>query len=168
MKYKFGFTMVEIVIAMIILVIGFFPIYNLFKQGSGTAVNNIQETIATNYASDLINFCKDLRYSLIDKYHLFNGNDNPDPLVLENDTKIIEFFKEIDDTLTPPPSVDVPFIRSLTITKFARRGFMEWLTDLFKKRRKVPTFLIEVKVTFPRMGGRNNDDDVTLFSLIMD
>ena len=79
MKYRLGFTVVEIVIALVIIAVGFLPIYNLFRQGSVGTVNTINETEATNYASDLINLCKDLRYSSVtDKV---SGNERK----LEND-----------------------------------------------------------------------------------
>ena len=63
MKFRFGFTVVEIVIALVIIAVGFLPIYNLFRTSSAGTMNTVHETIATNYASDLINLCKDIRYS---------------------------------------------------------------------------------------------------------
>ncbi|MBQ2592217.1 MAG: prepilin-type N-terminal cleavage/methylation domain-containing protein [Candidatus Riflebacteria bacterium] len=163
MKYRLGFTVVEIVIALVIIAVGFLPIYNLFRQGSVGTVNTINETEATNYASDLINLCKDLRYSSVtDKV---SGNERK----LENDTEIQAFFNELD--FTPLPEVKKPFIRKMILTRFDRRKFMEWIKDLFSGRKKVETFKVEVTVTFPRNNTREDSpdrDEVTLYTLIMD
>ena len=103
--------MIEILIALVILSFGFLPIYNLFRQGSATTVNNIQENIATNYASDLINFCKDL------KYYQINSATDDKKFELKNDTEIQNFFSSKLD-LTAPPSVQEPFNRSVIIEKY--------------------------------------------------
>ena len=87
MKKRCGFSLVEIVIALVILAVGFFPVYNLFRQGNVGTVNTINETIATNYASDLINFCKDLNQSSI--YKATNKQKN---ISFKDDSEISTFF----------------------------------------------------------------------------
>ena len=159
MKSRLGFTVVEIVIALVIIAVGFLPIYNLFRQSSAGTMNTVHETIATNYASDLINLCKDIRYS--DVKEIVTENKR----TLNSDTEIINFINEID--FTPPPPVDKPFTRKMTLTKYDRRRFHEWLSDLFSGRKKVDSYLVEVTVLFPRMSGKG-EDEVSLFTLILD
>lgn len=152
--------MIEILIALVILSFGFLPIYNLFRQGSATTVNNIQENIATNYASDLINFCKDL------KYYQINSATDDKKFELKNDTEIQNFFSSKLD-LTAPPSVQEPFNRSVIIEKYDTRGIVELIKDIIANRKKVPSYMVTVKVTFPKMSGKG-EDDVTIYSIIMD
>lgn len=159
MKYRLGFTVVEIVIALVIIAVGFLPIYNLFRHSSAGTMNTVHETIATNYASDLINLCKDIRYSDV------KDKVSEEKLSLNDDTEISNFIKELD--FTPPPPVEKPFTRKMTLTRYDRRRFTEWLSDLFSGRKKVDTYLVEVTVLFPRMSG-SGQDEVSLYTLIMD
>ena len=159
MKYKLGFTVVEIVIALVIIAVGFLPIYNLFRQSSAGTMNTVHETIATNYASDLINLCKDIRYADV------KDKVSEEKRSFENDTEIIDFIKDLD--FTPPTEVEKPFNRKMTLTRYDRRRFMEWLKDLFSGRKKVDSYLVEVSVSFPRMNG-SGLDEVSMYTLIMD
>ena len=159
MKYRFGFSVVEIIIALVIIAVGFLPIYNLFRQGSAGTMNTVHETLATNYASDLINLCKDIHYSDIKE------NVSEEEKKLDDDSQINDFFTSID--ITPPPSVEKPFTRKMKLTRYDRRRFMEWIKDLFAGRKKVDSYLVEVTVTFPRMSG-NGEDEVSLYTLILD
>ena len=171
MKSRFGFTVVEIVIALVIIAIGFLPIYNLFRQGSVGTVNTINETIATNYASDLVNFCKDLNQTQI------YDKDNRKEIEFENDNEIITFFQD-KLGLTAPSEVQAPFIRKMKLKRFHDyfdRGLFSGLLELFKDiingRKFVPAYVVEVTVTFPRNNARTDNadrDDVTLYTLIMD
>lgn len=185
MKKSNGFTVIEILIALVIITAGFLPIYNLFKQGTANTLNNVQETIATNYASDLINFCKDLKYQDI-KNELSSHSDTAlkfyDAGNSENHRegqKIQEFFNYRNNV---PPKIDKPFNRILILDEwdvnaeyqpsgsgliglFKRivNTFMNWIL----KRKKVPCYIVEVTVFFPRSHGAA-EDEVTLFSLILD
>lgn len=159
MKHRLGFTVVEIVIALVIIAVGFLPIYNLFRQSSAGTMNTVHETIATNYASDLINLCKDIRYSDV------KDKVSEEKLSLNDDNEISNFIKELD--FTPPPPVEEPFVRKMTLTRYDRRRFTEWLSDLFSGRKKVDSYLVEVTVLFPRMSGKG-EDEVSLYTLIMD
>lgn len=152
--------MIEILVALVILSFGFLPIYNLFRQGSATTVNNIQENIATNYASDLINFCKDL------KYYQINSASSEKKFELRNDEEIKDFFLS-KLNLNAPPGVEAPFNRSIIIEKFDTRGIVEFIKDIIANRKKVPSYMVTVKVTFPKMSGKG-EDDVTIYSIIMD
>ena len=159
MKHRFGFTVVEIIIALVIIAVGFLPIYNLFRQSSSGTMNTVNETIATNYASDLINLCKDIRYSDVkDKVSEEKRN-------FADDTEISAFITDLG--FTPPTPVDEPFKRKMILTRYDRRRFIEWVKDLFSGRKKVDSYLVEVSVVFPRMNG-SGEDEVSLYTLILD
>ena len=168
MKYRAGFTVVEIVIALIIIAVGFLPIYNLFRQSSSGAVNTIHETIATNYASDLVNLCKDTNYTLVDNH--FDQKD----IDLEDDSKITEFFTSLD--MVAPPAVKAPFIRKMKLTRHNMwddgviNGIITLIKNLLTGRKHVSTFVVEVTATFPRSNNASdkNRDEVILYTLIMD
>jgi len=158
--------MLEILIALVITAVAFLPIYNLFRFGSQGAVNNIYEVTASNYAADLINFTRDIKAHQI---KTIAGNSNK--ITLTSDEQIVAFFSRLD--MTAPPPVKEPFSRRLELEKFDGKdttgpgGFLGWLSDLINKRRKVPNYLICVRVAYPRMN-TTEKDDVTLFSMAMD
>lgn len=168
MKHRHAFSLVEVMIALIFMSFAFLPIYNLFRFGSQGTVNNVNEVTATNYASDMINFVRELRY-----YQIEQAGGSSDKIKLNNDGEIKAFFQKIG--LTAPPETTRPFARSLELTRFKGRdtrgplGVIGWLSDLIHKRRSVPNYLVWVRVTFPRpAGGAGGDDDVTLFSLVLE
>jgi len=158
--------MLEILIALIIAAIAFLPIYNLFRFGSQGAVNNIYEVTASNYAADLINFTRDIKAHQI---KTVAGNSNK--ITLNSDEQIAAFFSRLD--MTAPPPVNKPFSRKLELEKFAGRdatgpgGIIGWLSDLINRRQAVTSYLICVKVAYPKMN-TTEKDDVTLFSMAMD
>lgn len=166
MLRKHGFSMVELMIALIFISFAFLPIYNLFRFGSQGTTNNVNEVTATNYASDMVNFVRDLRY-----YQIEQAGDSSDKIELNNDSEIKTFFQKID--LNAPPETRKPFVRSLKMNRFKGKdtrgplGIIGWLSDLINKRRSVPNYLVTVKVSYPKSTG-GAGDDVTLFSLVME
>ncbi len=166
MKHRAAFSLVEVMIALIFLSFAFLPIYNLFRFGSQGTVNNVYEVTGTNYASDLINFVRDLRF-----YQIEQAGGKSDKITLKNDSEIKAFFEKID--LAAPPAAVEPFARSMEMSRFKGRatiqssGLLPWLSDLINKRRSTPNYLVSVKVTFPRTTG-GGSDDVTLFSLVVE
>lgn len=167
MNRRQAFSLVEVMIALIFLSFAFLPIYNLFRFGSQGTVNNVNEVTGTNYASDLINFVRDLRF-----YQIDNAGGKSEKITLKNDDEIKAFFDKIG--LTAPPATIAPFSRSLELSRFKGRdtrgplGIVGWLSDLILQRRSVPNYLINVKVTFPRTSGGPGNDDVTLFSMVVE
>ncbi|MDD3146804.1 MAG: hypothetical protein PHD82_05835 [Candidatus Riflebacteria bacterium] len=167
MSRRNAFSLVEVMIALIFMSFAFLPIYNLFRFGSQGTVNNVYEVTGTNYASDLINFVRDLRFYQIEK-----AGGKSDKITLKNDAEIKAFFEKIG--LTAPPETIKPFERSLELSRFkgvdsrGPLGIVGWLSDLIQKRRSVPNYLIKVKVDFPRTSGGAGNDDVTLFSLVVE
>ena len=59
MKHRSGFSMVEIVIALVILAVGFFPVYNLFRQGSSGTANTVANTVAAALNGEAVTGNKD-------------------------------------------------------------------------------------------------------------
>lgn len=164
---KKAFSLVEVMIALIFLSFAFLPIYNLFRFGSQGTVNNVYEVTGTNYASDLVNFVRDLRF-----YQIEQAGGKSDKIKLNNDSEIKAFFEKIG--LTAPPPTEKPFARKLELTRFKGRdtrgplGIVGYLSDLIHQRRSVPNYLIAVTVTFPRTTGGVGNDDVTLFSMVVE
>lgn len=166
MNKKTGFSLIEVLIALIFVSLAFLPIYNLFRFGNQGTVNNVHEVTANNYASDLINFIRDLKVHQVEK--ALGSNKK---IELKNDVDIDNFFKRID--LTSPPRVIHPYNRILQLERFKGRdiagivGIVGLLRDIINNRRSVPNYLVRVKVEFPRSSG-GGKDDVTLFSLVLD
>eukprot|EP01156_Anaeramoeba_ignava_P009813 Anaeramoba_ignava/a478257_7.p2 GENE.a478257_7~~a478257_7.p2 ORF type:complete len:169 (+),score=12.07 a478257_7:1308-1814(+) len=163
-KKNKGFSLIEIMLTLVFISLAFLPIYNLFRFGSAGTANNISEVTATNYASDMVNFLRELKvYQIKDVV----GKD----LLLKNDEDISKTFKKIG--LAPPVSAESPFLRSLELKKFKGKnkkgilGISGFLSDLINQRRAVPNYLAKVKVEFPRNTGKGKDD-VTLYTIIMD
>lgn len=193
MKSRFGFSMIEIVVGLIILAVGFLPIYNLFRQGSATTVNNVQETIATNYASDIINFCKELKYSELkkinitgteefkdadfqDKIHSIPGRQN---LVIPPIEE--EYQKRFKRTITliedPIPEKNKSFLEKIKdAAKLIFKGEVDhaFHQEAYERKSYVPTYTVKVDVTFPRNLAKDDIEDdkqkehITLYSMIMD
>ena len=163
-KEKKGFSLVEIMLTLVFISFAFLPIYNLFRFGSAGTVNNIYEVTATNYASDMVNFVRELKVYQVEK---LIGKS----LLLKNDEDISKTFKRIG--IVAPVSTKVPFVRSLEFKKFKGRnkkgllGISGFLSDLINQRRSVANYLAKVKVEFPRNTGKGKDD-VVLYTILMD
>jgi hypothetical protein len=159
---KRAFSLIEVLMTMVFLSMAFLPLYNLFQFGQKGTTNNLQEVAATNYASDMINFVREIPYR--EFLHAAGSVEN---FKLTGDDRITAFFRRIN--LKTPPACEKPFSRSIEVRKFkgkdARLPFA--VLDLLNKRRAVPNFLITVRVNFPRPGGGTNDE-VSLFTIVMD
>ena len=164
-SFKSGFSLVEILVAIIFISFAFLPIYNLFRFGQVGTTSNLNEVAATNYASDLINFVRDLPH-----YKVAEAAGSQNNIRLENDQQIRAFFDRVG--LQPPPPVDDPFVRVLELQQFKGRdtrgplGIIGYLSDLLNKRRSVANYLIRVNVENTRPIGPS--DSVTLFSIVME
>lgn len=159
-SFKAGFSLVEILVAIIFLSFAFLPIYNLFRFGQVGTTSNLNEVAATNYASDLINFVRDLPH-----YKVAEAAGRQNNIRLENDQQISSFFDRVG--LKPPPPVEEPFVRMLELKKFKGGdpsffGIRDWIN----RRRSVANYLIRVNVENTRPIGPA--DSVTLFSIVME
>ncbi|GAB4282124.1 MAG: hypothetical protein Kow0029_27550 [Candidatus Rifleibacteriota bacterium] len=164
--FRKAFSMIEVLITMVFLSFAFLPLYNLFQFGQKGTTNNIQEVTATNYASDMINFVREIKFTDFEK-----AAGSVENFKLPNDEKIAAFFKRIN--LKVPPACEKPFQRSMEVRKFKGRdargplGVVGWLSDLLNKRRSVPNYLVTVMVEFPRQRG-GGKDQVRLYTIVMD
>lgn len=166
MRSQKAFSMVEVLVTMVFLSMAFLPIYNLFSFGQRGTTNNLNEIAATNYASDLVNFIREIKF-----YNFEKAAGSVENFKLSNDTQIASFFKRIG--LKTPPACDKPFSRNMEVRKYKGRdtrgplGVVGWLSDLLNKRRSVQNFMVVVQVEFPRQGGGGNDV-VKLYTVVMD
>lgn len=163
-KNRLAFSLIEILITMVFLSLAFLPLFNLFQFGQKGTTNNLHEVAATNYASDLVNFLREISYTEFAK-----AAGSAENFKLVNDSQIAAFVKRINN-LKPPPEVEDPFVRSMEVRKFVGKDnrTFGWAIDWFKKRQRVPNYLISVKVEFPRMAGSSEKDRVTLYTIVMD
>lgn len=170
MTRKQAFSLIEILMALVFISLAFLPIYNLFRYGKQGTVNNLNEVIATNYASDMINFVRDLKTYQIDK---MLGGPKKD-VEFKTDSSIASVFKKINKIV--PLAAEEPYSRSMTFSHYKGRnkkgllGVVGWISDLINQRRSVPNYLVKVTVEFPKVNSRKGDkpDDVTLYTVVMD
>lgn len=167
--------MVEVTVALFLVTVAFLPIYSLFSYGRQGAENNVFEVTASNYASDMINFIRDLKPRQLRKASAFSSNDE---LTLKDDTEALAFFKSID--LTPPSATEKPYVRKIILDD---RWYKEWhknsitriidtirakLSDRFTNRQNIDSMLVKVEVTFPKLDKTKGLDKVVLYSIVVD
>ena len=163
---KRGFSMIEILVSLVFVSFAFLPIYNLFSFGQRGTTSNEKEIEATNYASDLINFCREQTATDFDR--LFQRKKWP----LVDDDAIHAMFKKIN--LQPPPKVKDGYTRSMEVCPFEGRntsgvwGIPGAISDFFKNRQKVPNYRVTVEVKFPKVGSKKVMDNVTLITIVLD
>jgi hypothetical protein len=166
-----AFTMIEVVVAIGILAMAFVPMMNLFRFGSQGTVNNVNEITATNYASDLVNFVREIQH-----YKLKAAVT--EELDLGGDEEIASFFKD-KMGLVAPTAVDEPFVRSMRLKRYAgevkkESGLVGAIKHklgkaytAYKKRQAVESFKLSVTVAYPKLSARG-EDEVTLYSLVVE
>ncbi|MBF0543756.1 MAG: prepilin-type N-terminal cleavage/methylation domain-containing protein [Candidatus Riflebacteria bacterium] len=64
-KITFGFSLLEILIVLVIMGAAFFPILSLLTSSHGDTRSTLEEVIASNLASELIEAVQSLPFSLI-------------------------------------------------------------------------------------------------------
>lgn len=158
-----AFSLVEILITMVFLSLAFLPLFNLFQFGTKGTTNNLNEVAATNYASDMINFVREISFTEFSK-----AAGSVENFRLADDGQIRAFFNRIG--LKPPPDCQKPFSRSIEVRKFKGKDgrLFGWLSDWLKNRQAVPNYLVSVKVEFPRPAGPGEKDKVSLYTIVMD
>ena len=167
MKKKAAFSLLEILMALVFISMAFLPIYNLFRYGKQGTVNNLNEVTATNYASDMIDFVRQLKVYQIKA--MLNGKTSE--VAYNNDNAISSAFNKIGKVT--PPKVKKPYSRSMSFKYFAGKnkrglfGIIGWISDFINKRRSVPNYLVNVTVSFPNSIGKKRDN-VTLYTIVMD
>lgn len=166
-----AFTMIEVVVAIMVIAMAFVPMLNLFKFGSQGTVNNVNEVTATNYASDLVNFVREIQHYKLEEAV-------KDKIELKTDAEIKDFFAN-KLKLNPPPAVEEPFERSIELKRYdgkVKKGggilgaIGAWIGEAiaaYEKRQAISSYLFSVTVSFPRptKAGR---DKVRLFSMVVE
>ncbi|NLI77180.1 MAG: hypothetical protein GX442_12155 [Candidatus Riflebacteria bacterium] len=171
-RHLIGFSMIEVLVALVFVSFSFLPIYNLFRFGQRGAVSNEKEVEATNMASDLINFMRDRKGSDLDALYK-NVRDIPE---FKDDDEIAAMLKQIN--LTPLPKVREGFTRSMQLKRYegksGKTSFnpINALIDFINRRRAVPNYLVRVRVAYPMSGSAKGttppEDDVILYTILMD
>lgn len=156
-----AFSMIEILLAVIFISFAFLPIYNLLRFGEIGTTSNINEVTATCYASDLINFVREIPFPLI-KQVASNC-----PVSFKGDAQIQSAFSKI--SIEPPPATDPYFERSITFEEYQGKSstLLGKFDDWFHKRVAVPNFIVRVKVEYPRIPN-GPLDNVILFSVLLE
>lgn len=167
--------MLEILVALVFVSFAFLPIYNMFRFGTRGTVSNAREVEATNYASDLINFMRDRKASELKEVF---KNDAGKLKTLNNDAEIIEILNKMCKTPGSepiiPPIEEKGYTRSMSVTKYTganKKGIFGWsgaISDFLNRRGEVLNFLVSVRVAYARPGSTNPDDEVVLYTIVMD
>ena len=86
-----AFSLIEVLITMVFISLAFLPLFNLFQFGQKGTTNNLQEVAATNYASDMVNFVREIKFSDFAK-----AAGSVESFKLSSDSQIASFFKRIN------------------------------------------------------------------------
>jgi len=170
-----AFSMLEILVALVFMSFAFLPIYNLFRFGTRGTASNAREVEATNYASDLINFMRDRKATELAT--VFKDKEGKSK-TLNNDSEIMDILRNIcktqgNDPIVPPIE-DKGYTRSMVVTKYNASndkgfgGIVGWVSDFINRRRAVNNYLVSVRVAFSKPGSTNPDDEVVLYTIVMD
>jgi len=160
-RRSLGFSLIEILLALVFISFSFLPIYNLFRFGQVGTMSNVKEIEATNHASDLVNFLREMSYAEVSG---LVGSANE--ISCKDDTEIKAKFPDWN------LKIDKDYTRSLTLQRFLGNkagwaGLAGLLENFTKNRRAVPNFLAEVTISFKK-GPTGPLDSVKLSTIIMD
>jgi len=166
-----GFSCLGILVALVFVSFAFLPIYNIFRFGTRGVVSNAREIEETNYASDLINFMRDRKASELDAIVTEPAGKLK---TLNNDKEIMDFLNKMSkppgSKPAIPPIENKEYTRSMSITKYKATStkLLGKIKDYFSKRAEVPNYLVSVRVAHVRAGSVNADDEVVLYTIVMD
>ena len=174
MFLKKAFTIAEIAVALFVIACAFIPMFNLYKFSSRGTSNNINEIVATGYASDLINCVRDVPYRTLKK---IVGESVKGGEVKEkewDEAHLEDFFSETNSN-TPKmndeekKSANVSYERTLKITHFhgEPEGIIATLFSKIKKQQTIPSYLITVSVDFPSLS-RKGKEKAVLYSVVVE
>ena len=86
-----GFTIVEICVVCVILMLLLVPVFTLMSQGSSGTIHNRNEILAREYVANIIAFCNIIHYNHVKEFNL----DELNKLCLENESK--DFKIDLND-----------------------------------------------------------------------
>lgn len=171
LRWKCGFSMLEILVALVFVSFAFLPIYNMFRFGTRGVVSNAREIEETNYASDLINFMRDRKASELDP--IVSGTIGK-LKTFNNDKEIMEFLNKMSNPPGSKPAIppieSKEYTRSMSITRYKATStkLIGKILDGLKKRGEVANYLVSVRVAHVRAGSVNADDEVVLYTIVLD
>lgn len=167
--------MLEILVALVFVSFAFLPIYNMFRFGTRGTTSNTREAEATNYASDLINFMRDRKATELK--NVFKKKAGK-PETLDKDDDIIAALNKMcnppGSLPVVPPIEEKGYVRSMTVTQYTAEnkkgifGVAGWFSDSWKRRGQVMNYLISVRVAYAKPGSSDFDDEVVLYTIVMD
>lgn len=163
----YGFTMLEILLALVFVSFALLPIYNLFSFSYKGVVSNQMEIEATNYASDIINLLKDVKYSFLESKLGVNNQ----MLELKTEDEINNLFQNLKIGTLPP--INPSYKRTIKFRKFEGRntagpmGIIGRISDFILDRRAIKNYLVEVKVSY-EIPNTKKEDNVVLYAIIVD
>lgn len=162
-----AFSMIEILVSLMVISFAFLPIYNLFRFSRHGVWSNEKEIIATNYASDMINFLRERKAK-----ELETAMGTAKEKTLANDSEIAAFFGAFNPPIEPPPAEPTGYYtRTLSLKCYDGKDptligrIMDWIL----KRQSVLNYLVEVRVAYSKKQlGAKEGDEVVLYSIVMD
>lgn len=171
-RRRCGFSMLEILVALVFVSFAFLPIYNMFRFGTRGTASNAREVEMTNYASDLINFIRERKATELGK--VFKSGTE----TLHKDSDIIaklnQLSKKSGAMPVIPPVTESHYNRKMSVTKYKAEykkglsGIFDLKSDFLNNRAQVLNYLVSVTVTYTKSGSMNQEDEVVLYTLVMD
>lgn len=161
-----GFSMIELLVALMFISFAFLPIYNLFRFGQRGTWSNEKEIVATNHAADLINFFREMTVADLDKCF-----PNADRGITVSDTQLQTVLKSKMNLAPPPTELSAQdYARKTTLVKFAGKGagILGSVGDWYYEKSRVPNYLVTVEVDYHKKGMSMGDDKVVLSTIVLD
>ena len=137
-----GFTIIELLMALLFMSFAFLPIFNLFRFGQEGAQSSKMEVEGTNYASDILNAFRTL--SVAEIRTRLKPTDN----VPYTDDAICNQLSTLFGINLP--RVKSPFRRTVTLVQFAGQAgtFIGAIVEWIKQLQKVPCYLVIVDIDY--------------------
>ncbi|HOY65469.1 MAG TPA: hypothetical protein PLP29_01195 [Candidatus Ozemobacteraceae bacterium] len=170
-RWRRAFSLLEILVALVFMSFAFLPIYNLFRFGTRGTTSNAREIEATNYASDLINFLRDRRASDLAKVF---KDDVGKLKTMNNDAEIMDQLRKMGSggagAAIVPPIEEKGYTRSMTVTKYkaSSKSLGGMISDFINRRSNVMNYLVSVRVAYAKPGTTTPDEEVVLYTIVMD
>ena len=164
-RLRYGFSMIELLVALMFVSFAFLPIYNPFRFGQRGTWSHEKEIVATNHAADLINFFREINIADLDK--CFPGAKGK-PASFDDSQLQDHLKKNLNLSLPPSELNDPDYSRKTTLIRYNGVGskVLGIPGDWTYERSAVPNYLVTVEVDYKKKG--MGEDKVTLHTIVMD